>query len=233
MKLAQYLSKLSYSQLSDLAQAGQGNGTIVEPMLSRVLELTNDGLLELHTKFALLKKELILQPLEGTNRYYLRKEHAMTDTTPGVPKYIMDSMADPFLGDLIRIDQIMDVHNKTVWTNDPEECGNAYRQLAFDTLYVQNPTQVLKIFYRAKHAQIPANVTPATFDLVLPPNYEQALRYFVSWKVYSGMKGQDFQIKAQQLELQYQNKLNDMVDANITGEFLPDKNERFENGGWC
>ena len=37
MKLAQYLSKLSYSQLSDLAQAGQGNGTICtlhEPLLN-------------------------------------------------------------------------------------------------------------------------------------------------------------------------------------------------------
>lgn len=235
MKLIEHLRNLSYMELSDLAQAGEGNGTISEPLRKRVISMTNNGLLELFTKFAILNKELILHTQAGLNRYFLRIEHAVTDPTVGPIKYIIDTMDDPFVGDLIRLDSIRDSTDRPIWTNMPDQldCDNLFKMTAFDTLYVQNPAQVLKLYYRAKHPELSIDADPSEVDINLPPLYEQALRSYVGWKVYSGQKGQDSQLKAQQLEMVYNSQLNNLTDVNITNEFTPDDfNEKFASRGF-
>lgn len=230
MKQSQLLQKLSFMELSDLSQAGEGNGVITQPLRNRVISIANDGLLDLHTRFALLNKELILQTREGLNRYYLRQVHALTSTDPDSEKYIVDTEEDPFLGDLTRVDRILNSEGCPVWLNDHEkETGNLFQMLSFDSLYVQNPSLTLKVFYRARHQELDDDDDA---EINLPPMYEQALRSFIGWKVYAGQKTQESQIKAQQLEVQYTNHLQGLIDANITNEYSPDHNERFEKGGW-
>ena len=152
MKVSDAFQELCYGELNTHRLAE--SGAISPENYSRMIHHLNMGLLALYTRFPLLVKELTLRQYSHITLYKLTKEHAVTDPSDEV-KYIIDSRFDPFIGDLIRVEEVSDEVGDVVELNSTDHVKVALTP-SMDTLEIPNPTDtnVLFVTYRAKHPQL-------------------------------------------------------------------------------
>uniref|UniRef100_UPI00262258C7 hypothetical protein n=1 Tax=Janthinobacterium sp. TaxID=1871054 RepID=UPI00262258C7 len=101
MKLNELLLELATGELSNMAFAKTG---VIEPAAHlKVITSLNVALNDIFSRVPLAEKEVLVETLDWKHLYYIRKEHARMDPTPGYLKYIIDTPANPFLGDLVKV----------------------------------------------------------------------------------------------------------------------------------
>jgi hypothetical protein len=214
MKVSDALQELCYGELNTHRLAD--SGAISPENYSRMIHHLNMGLLALYTRFPLLVKELTLQQKSWITVYKLKKEHAVTDPSDEV-KYIIDSRFDPFIGDLIRVEEVSDEVGDVVELNSTDHCKVALTP-SMDTLEIPNPTDtnVLFVTYRAKHPQL-VNVDS---EILLPQHLLGALYAYTGMRVYAGGTSQEQLTKSAELESKYERicqkmELDGMVNTDV------------------
>ena len=214
MKVSDAFQELCYGELNTHRLAE--SGAILPEDYSRMIHHLNMGLLALYTRFPLLVKELTLQQKSWITVYKLKKEHAVTDPSDEV-KYIIDSRFDPFIGDLIRVEEVSDEVGDVVELNSTDHCKVALTP-SMDTLEIPNPTDtnVLFVTYRAKHPQL----VSVDSEILLPQHLLGALYAYTGMRVYAGGTSQEQLTKGAELESKYERicqkmELDGMVNTDV------------------
>ena len=214
MKVSDAFQELCHGELNTHRLAE--SGAISPENYSRMIHHLNMGLLALYTRFPLLVKELTLQQKFWITVYKLKKEHAVTDPSDEV-KYIIDSRFDPFIGDLIRVEEVSDEVGDVVELNSTDHEKVALTP-SMDTLEIPNPTDtnVLFVTYRAKHLQL----VSVDSEILLPQHLLVALYAYTGMRVYAGGTSQEQLTKGAELESKYERicqkmELDGMVNTDV------------------
>ena len=90
MNLSQYLTELSYKELSNLSLADSGSGTIKPEKIPFIVSCINEALLRLYTRFVLKDKTLVIELRDYLGEYHLNSRYAVSSGSPEEDHYIID-----------------------------------------------------------------------------------------------------------------------------------------------
>ena len=202
MDFETFLKDLCLIELSDLVYS-EPDAVLPDEYPSAALRLKlipviNSANRQLHIDHQIHQKELVLRTDANITQYFLTREHATSDVT-NVDKYIIDTFIDPYLGDLARIDEVLDEHGRKVFSSQENFMGGYVRMPRWDCLTFSTPLDDKEYLVRYRAAAVPfpeseADDTPMN----LPPGYVDLLRLKVAERVYGAQKTQESLLKAQQ-----------------------------------
>lgn len=199
MTLQQIFDLLSHGELSQIDLGGT-NG-IEESNWDRVLSAVNLGLTELHKRFPLRREQVVLQMQGGQLRYTLDVKFAVSNLgNPTVTKYLIDSVADPFLGRVLKIEKVFDASGCELNLNRLgdtfDQAHSTVRTPSYNTLILPTllPVQALTIEYRGNHpllVKAQGYFNPGEVTVELPDTHLTALLYFVASRLFNptGLSG--------------------------------------------
>lgn len=184
MKLQEIFDQLATSEFSQLSLGGLNAGVIDEGNHPIIVNHVNLALTALYSRFRLKTGELTLRMQEGQRTYHMKSDYAVSNDASAEPvKYIIDTSVDPFLDDLIKIEEVLDEDGCPLPLNDASDLATLTTPRA---LVLKVPAdldvQDLTIHYRAKHPKIVigASFDPATEEVELPDSHLAALLYYVA-----------------------------------------------------
>jgi hypothetical protein len=217
MRLGDLYKDLAYGELVNLSLAEDTPGEINVAARDKILSYVNQGLKDLSTKFVLSEKEIRVRLYDNISDYELSEEHADSNTTPDVPKYIEDSELNPFTGDIIRILTVFDEIGHEFHLNRPDEPASLFTP-AYNVIQIPywHPSDIMAVIYQAGIPRIETYDAEAEVDL--PVFMEEPLRAFVGYKTYSNMNGVENSQKAQEFLGNYNSLLSFIKDQDLTGE---------------
>jgi len=233
MKITELFRRLSYGELSNLSISDSGSGVIPEANQPRLVLYTNEGLLRLFSKFILSEKELILEQVEGVRNYPLLYKHAVSSESNETHHYIKDDAGDPFTGDVIRILEVYDECGRRV-LNDQNDCTSLFTPQP-DTLQVPVPAaeRPLTIIYQARHPKLDDRPTHIMGQEINIPLYlESALQFYIGWKVFSHMNGQENIIKGQEYLSAYEAICLDVEQRDLANQSFHTSHSKLESRGF-
>jgi hypothetical protein len=228
------MQKLSYGALADLSIGGEGTGVIPDNQLPKLMVRANNALVALYTRFPLQIRTLILEAVDGISTYHLRAEYAQTSGSTQPTKYIKDTVADPFLGDLLQIEHVYDgEHNELPFNVRNDECS--IRTTSYDSLELELPKtgDRYHIEYRARHEVFP--LVPADLSLLqvrLPAQLEEAFMAHIAGNVYGAINSPQAMAKGQELLARFEAECAFLEDRNAVSQSQVSENSSFERGGW-
>jgi len=233
MLLSDLFEQLASGELSQ-HQYGK-NGTIAVANYPAVITTINRGLTALHARFPLSHKELTLQQFEGITDYKFDIKYAVSTADPSVTqRYIYDTVEDPFLDDMIRIDAAYDGEGNPVPINDEVDIRSWFTPNN-DTIQIPSPTEgiLVSIMYRANHKKIATTITDATTVVVdIPQSLEAALSAFVASKLFVSLgNATSIQLSAYYAN-QYSTELAQVERLNLLQSSQQNTNTKFIIGGW-
>ncbi len=195
MKLQEIFDSLTYGELSNLAIGGLEQGAIQPARYKQVVNHINLGMTALHKQFALKEEYVVLALQPGMSEYLLHSNYAVGGFGTGKPKYILDSRANPFMDNIIKISKVETENGYELNLNDPTDPYSVItpkHDKIIVPLDLVNPvtqdlseeyiTTTLKIYYQAN--AIPLNQDngmnePEDTEVDLPYAFLPALLYFI------------------------------------------------------
>lgn len=230
MKLSEVFQQLTYGELSQLQIGGAEEQGITKENQNRILVHINLGLTELHKRFPLNKGELKIRQVEGLSRYVLSKQYAVANMESWEPeKYIQDTIGQPFLDTVLKIEQVFDAEGNELGLNGaPGKLAagkDTYDSWAIPQVFtpafnvLQVPEGVvegdLRVVFRANHAQIfreDNSFDPEEIEIDLPYSHLEALLYYVASRIMNPIglsqqfhEGNNYAAKFEQACAQLQN----------------------------
>lgn len=196
MKLAEIFSQLTHGELSQLSLGGADAGQIDEANYPKMLAHVNLGLTALYKRFPLKESRLVVQLQEGRIVYPLLSGYALSTTeVNGLDRFILDSTAEPFQDDILKVEVVATDEGIHLPLND---ASNIYSvttptahtlrvPLALVDSTVDLPsyylTDTLEVVYRANHPILeytPGSFNPALVEIELPYSHLEPLLLFVA-----------------------------------------------------
>ena len=238
MYLSDLFKQLSFGQLSNLSLSGNGSGVIVGEQKPKIVNMANEGLLKLYSKFILDEKTLVLNLTNGTARYNLTKANSVYGADVSNPNgYIIDTEENPFLGDVVRVLAAHDSFGLDVPLNDDQANISVFTPAPEAVQIRQAPNNIraltgLMLTYQAKHPEL--DVEGEDDQLIeLPDVLEPALRSYVAYMIFSGMNGPDNSAKAAEHMSQYEATCMEVIDKDLVSSSYSRTNSRFSRNGWA
>lgn len=233
MTLDDVFTSLANGILSNLAVGGDNSGVIPSQHYGKVCSAVNGSLLALYGRFLLHEREVAILAHDGILTYPLKRIHAVTDTTPGVLKFIVDTAEDPFTEDVIKILTIFDEDGGEMGLNNEEDPDTLYSPTP-TTLQIMQPVtgDVYFVNYQAKHPKLtPSNLSQ---EILLPEILMAALEAHVAYQIMSPMNGQEHAAKASEHLSRYEMLCAEVVDKDLVGTSLGnDTSYKFELRGFA
>lgn len=218
MKLNDLLLELAIGELSNLAFAKTG---VIDPASHpKVILAINAALRDMFSRIHLAEKEVLVETLDWKVLYYIRKEHAKMDSTPGFLKYILDTPANPFTGDLVKVIGVTNEVGDPLPVNDAEQWASVFLP-SFDSVQFNHPgaKQVFSVQYQALHPVLSSTGTGYLDQEVrVPAVLMDMVRAKVASTIIAPMGGQDQTLKAQALEAAYESRHVSLVLKNDVGD---------------
>jgi hypothetical protein len=201
MKIEDLFRELSLGELSNLAISNEGSGEIAVNKQPQMIQYVNDALVQLYSRFVLNEKELLIEQVENITQYHLRLRYTESAGDVGYDHYIKDT-GNPFPNDLIRILAVWDANGCKLPLNDSADCDSLFTPMP-DTLQVPTPSagDILSVVYQARAPKLSDRVDDGEIELLqqefeLPVIFENALKQYVTHKVFFHMGGQENVVKA-------------------------------------
>lgn len=235
MNLADILSKLSLGPLSEQVAFGTGAGSIEADKVPKLVFHIGQALVALYTRFPLRVRSLELETVDGLYEYPLQARFAQTSSSTELNKFIKDSIADPFPGDVLRITAVADAATGCELPLNKRHDELSWFTSGYDTVRMGYPKtgDRYRIEYRARHAALDPNpATPAEVELRLPDELVPALLAHVAGHVYGGMSMEGALAKSQGFLATYENECVLHEQSNTWDQHHTPHNTRFEQGGW-
>jgi len=238
MLLGELFTELSFIEFANLSLSEEASGKIQEESQARFVTSTNEALLELHKRFLLSEKELIIQAITGKSKYPLKRKHARTDGTPNVTKFIIDTPSDPFIGDLIHITAVNDSCGALLPVNDADKCNSVFTPTV-DVLQLTHPKDGDPYFitYRASHPVLTYDGVNEAIMLAqqvdVPLALKTALRQKIAANFFTSMSGQEYSTQAQAFEAKFQASCAEVAQENLVGPSEINTNRKLEKRGFC
>lgn len=195
MKLQEIFNTLSAGEFSQLS-FGDGPGVLTSDVVQdKVLTFINRGLTDLFSRFNLRQATLTLLLQPDQTSYLLTGKHAVNGRGAVDPKYILDSVLEPFNEDgLVQILQVKTESGFELGLNDlsrPNSCMLSAQNRLEVPLSIVNKsmslpacmiTNTLTVQYQATHPWIKSDVgayDPDRLEISLPRTHLTALCYYV------------------------------------------------------
>jgi hypothetical protein len=184
MLLSDIFEYLTYGELSQLSIGIGDDGAVASTDYPKLVSYINMGLIELYKRFPVNEKQLVVQQADAVTRYHLTYPYALYNTGSAiaeVDRYIMDTAEAPFLGDVLRIEQVFNELGEELPLNNSEDDTSLFAPTVTDLQIPQpNAANSTIVLYRAspKKITIP-NLDPFTEDVLLPEALLEALLFYV------------------------------------------------------
>lgn len=233
MNLSQYLTELSYKELSNLSLADSGSGTIKPEKIPFVVSCVNEALLRLYSRFILKEKSLVIELRDYLSEYHLDVSHTISQGHVSEDRYIIDG-EHPFTGDLIKVLEVYDEHGLRVPLNNASNVLSVFTPRV-DVLQVPNPFQygdVLSLNYQAKHPPLNFHKNPYQ-KIELPDNLFGALSAYVAYSIYSTLNTTEATGAAQKYMQMYAALVQETVETDTANSSISQDSSRFYANGWC
>lgn len=218
MKLNELLQDLAVSELSSMAFAK--TGVIDTTAHVKVITAINVALNDIFSRVPLAEREVIVQTLDWKSLYYIRKEHSILDPTPGFHKYIIDTPADRFTGDLVKVLGVTNEVGDPLPVNDAEQWASVFLP-TFDSVQFNHPgaNQVFSVQYQALHPKLVTSGSDyLNQEIRVPAVLMDMVRLKTASTLLAPMGGQTETLKAQSLEANYEARHTSLVFKNEIGD---------------
>lgn len=222
-----------YLALGQLGNTGDvENGAIKASSYQRIANLVQLALTDLHTRFPLKDSELLLDQDDGTIIYYLKSEHAYSNTESTAQKYINDT-TNPFTDDIIAITAMYDEAGCLVPLNDYTD-GRSIYTTGPTTLQITQPVtgNTTFIMYRANHPKLGDVSDPSAVNIELPQAALDAVLGYVTYRAYQNKQNPESQAISQQSKMYYEEQCLFLQKYIAVNNISGDRNTSFENNGW-
>lgn len=231
MTLQELFKRLSFGPFSNIALGGEGDGTILLAKQPAVISAINDAMIRLHARFVLIEREVILQQSEIITNYEISSANAVS--TAADPAYVIDTVGDPFLNDIIKIMSVYDGQGCQLPLNRENDCHSLFTPQV-NVLQVPKPIegQPLHVLYQAKPVPLALDPISLNAEIVIPTVLEEALMSYVAYKIYNGMNGQEHKaIGAEHLTM-YDNQCMEVIDRDLVSSSMSLVNTKLEERGF-
>lgn len=222
ISFVQLCERLARGQLKNTAAVDDTNlGEIVPTYIGTILSLTNQGLVDLSTRFPLITKQvdLVFQP-----DVYM---YPMIEAAVGT--YLDISQTEAFLEeDFIKVLNIWDEKgvDQPIDTNG-HIMTPTYNSLRFTKSKMTELGEKCRIRYQAKHPEIFEND-----GIEIPPNLENALQLFVSSMYLSHMNGPEQSVKGDAYYAAYLRAVGEDEARNMSSTSEIHEDTRFQDRGF-
>jgi len=232
MLLSDIFTVLSNGELSNMDIGGRINGGILAENYPQIISHINSGVKELHNKFPLKLKELIVQLNTGQEVYLLTNDYAVTNPNLTVfNKYILDTVGSPFTNDIISIQQVFDNIGTEYPINNYSEPTSIFTP-EYNKINVPSSLllTLISIIYRAAPEVIPSVVLDPTIVTVdLPDHFLDAICSFVAYRIFLGLDAEKPEYKI------YYDKYSEackIIKEQSLVPFDSGPNNNFRRQGW-
>ena len=235
MYLSDILAKLSLGPLNEQAAFGTGAGSIETDKIPKLVFHIDQALVALYTRFPLRIRHLEMETVDGVFEYPLQARYAQTSSSTELHKFIKDHPADPFTGDVLKVNAIIDVRTCKELPLNKRNDKLSWFTPSYDTVRTNTPRtgDRYRIEYRARHAALPTNpVDPSQVEIRLPAELVPALLAHVAGHVYGGMSIEGALVKSQGHLATYENECQLHEQGNTWDQYNEPHNTRFIAGGW-
>lgn len=235
MNLTDFFRELALGELNNLSLSE--NSTIIPQQRPKVVVAANEALLNLHSRFVLKEKDVLIEMREAVTNYHLLKRYAHSQYNEENPPdrwnlpYILDMVAEPFEEDVIKILSVHNSFGMCIPLNDTENPLSVFTPQG-NVLQVPFPIpmQSLSIGYQAKHATL--NHCECDDEIILPDVLWSAMKAYTASKICSHMNTQEMTAKGQEHMLNYESICQDAIDKDLVSTSISTTNSRFEKRGW-
>lgn len=187
MLLKDLLNTLINNELGNLA-IGKPEWATGKFNYVSLIQCISLGYQELHKRFSLKKGHIQLMPMLGTQEYKLSVEHALSNSTSVLDKYLIDSADRPFSGNIAKIDAILDRLGEELSFNTTGFADDI-KVLDYRTIFIKNPNpdEPIDVVYR----EIPPTIKLInemeleTYEIDLPFTYLEALLCYAAGRAYA------------------------------------------------
>jgi hypothetical protein len=223
MKLSTIFTALTQGELLQHAIGQQGTTDVTS--YATLATHTQIALRQLCTRFPLIEKTIKIRMIADQTDYLLDPKHADSVTNAEV-KWIVDTLADPFIIDQLRFDSAVDNEGEYISINDRED-ETAISNPVYNVIRIPNPVagEFVTITYRADHADLGAVSDPESIEVGIPLTLFEPILSYIAARVYSAMGTEIGNAKsgfyfgkynAQATELETKNMLNDSLNITNT-----------------
>jgi len=229
VSFTKFSQRLANGQLKNTAAVDDENmGVICPEYYEMILSLTNQGLVDLSTRFPLFKAQVDLSFVINQNIYPI--------TEANIGGTLVIEPGDTFLDD--DFVKILDIFDATGTRHTINTNGHiltpTFNTLRFTNAKILEFTKAaspelprIRIRYQKKHP-----VLVSTGQINLPPNLETALQLFVASLYISHMNGQDHSAKGDSYYAAYLRHIgeDESKDLSSTSEVQEDSSKFEERG---
>tara|TARA_B110000211_G_C13863662_1_gene457691 strand:+ start:31 stop:738 length:708 start_codon:yes stop_codon:yes gene_type:complete len=234
MLLSDLFMYLAYGELSQLAIGTNNHGGINESDYPTLITHINLGLTNLHSRLPLKQSQVIIMQQSDRVIYPLTSVYATNSDSTEKNKFILDSVTEPFVNDVLRVEEVYTENNILLPLNDSAKEESIFTP-SFNTLQVLTPqaNKVLAVLYRANHAHIPAKrgVDITNIEVNIPAVLIEPLLTFVVGRVAAAGNSAENMQKASAYQQKYEVQLQ-MISQSGGLSVESTSNLRMRSNGW-
>lgn len=221
MLLSEILDQLAQGELSTLSgeHDDHEDGAMDYGSYDTIIPHINLGLTALHARFPLQTGQVTIQQFQDVSKYYIDPAYTAAKNSGNVTinYYIVDSEADPYPNNIIKIERVVDELGEEFPLNkagDPESLWMPQ----FDCLTVPFPANniAMVVHYRANHVKISnEDLDPATTQVTLPQAYLRCLLLYVAARVHASVPSLEGTNNGAMYEAKYERACLDLENQGI------------------
>lgn len=231
MLLSQVLEQLKYGELRHLKLGDLESDNERKTVISAI----NLGLIELHKRFYLIAKQVLLETQENVYEYRLDEVLSATNNLNVTPHdYLSTSFNSIYNNDLLKVERIFDEDNEELpLNNDTEESSFFTPQYNIIRVPLDYPPKKAIVEYRAYPETLPIdedNLNCEEIDIPLPTTLLEPLLLFVSHRLGRNLNPDQLKEAMNYFQL-YENSCKRIENMGYQITFRR-TNEKLDNRGW-
>ena len=181
-----------------------------------IINALNLELTQLYSRYPVLEKDVAFRRFPEISLYHLTRRYCRSnDESKELYKYILDTHDNPFLGDVLKIENAYTESGQHIVLNDNNN-PRAWFTPSFDTIQIPNTTdidtRIAIIGYKAKPEHINPNTTDFEKDIYIPSYLEEPMIYGITMRVAERLPTQTGMQVVQMAQAKYK-ELCDNVDT--------------------
>ena len=181
-----------------------------------IINALNLELTQLYSRFPVLEKDVAFRRFPEISLYHLTRRYCRSnDESKELYKYILDTHDNPFLGDILKIENAYTESGQHIVLNDNNNPRSWFTP-SFDTIQIPNTTdidtRIAIIGYKAKPEHIDPNTTDFEKDIYIPSYLEEPMIYGITMRVAERLPTQTGMQVVQMAQAKYK-ELCDNVDT--------------------
>lgn len=181
-----------------------------------IINALNLELTQLYSRYPVLEKDVAFRRFPEISLYHLTRRYCRSnDESKELYKYILDTHDNPFLGDVLKIENAYTESGQHIVLNDNNN-PRAWFTPSFDTIQIPNTTdidtRIAIIGYKAKPEHIDPNTTDFEKDIYIPSYLEEPMIYGITMRVAERLPTQTGMQVVQMAQVKYK-ELCDNVDT--------------------